>query len=129
MSTKNVGSLKVGRTKDRFLKAHFCRPSLVVRSKKPTTWQKLAHKKQNFTRLERRPWAESHRMWAWKQANPNSYSYTAVLHYTEVVTDHELCYYYCVTMDALRMLKQKACTIRLYDFCVIRAWFNWGLSV
>ena len=34
-------------------------------------------------------------------ANPNSYSYAAVLHYTEAATDHELChYYYYVTMNA-----------------------------
>ena len=48
----------------------------------------------------------------------------------EAATDHELCYYYYITMEELvnPETDNKACTIGLYDSCVIRTWFNRGLS-
>ena len=39
---------------------------------------------------------------------------------TEAATDHELCYYYHITVDELLSPH----TVRLHDSCDIRAWFN-----
>ena len=54
-----------------------------------------------------------------------------ILHYTEAAANHALCcYYYYVIKEELvnPETDKKACTIDLYDSCVIHEWFNHGLS-